>query len=317
MTTHQEVEGMTFYEKMQNCEALDLRDNRGRKLDICFTLLGLTIGLLRKRDGNLSSLHRSMKNKNSEMCEFLGIENEEVVSRSHLPILLEKVNIEAYEKLLFDNYGITLNETEKEWFSGDGKELRGSIEKGSKRGEVLGQSFYNGKKQSEKPCLRKLIEQTQARSQKITADALHLNPLMTTMVNQAGGVFIIGLKNNQKELYKDMKKCCEYLSPVNQDVTHDKGHGRVEKRSYFQYDIQEEYFDKRWNKTNFQSLFRVERQRFETRTGKESQEVDYYISNGKKDNYFSAIRNHWSVEVPNHVRDVTLQEDKLRTKKNP
>ena len=55
------------------------------------------------------------------------------------------------------------------------------------------------------------------------------------------------------------------------------------------------------------------------KTGKQSQDVDYYISNGKKDedeNYFSAIRNHWSVEVSNHIRDVTLQEDKLRTKKN-
>ena len=245
MTTHQEVEITTFYEKMQNCEALDLRDKRGKVLDLCFNLLGLTIGLLRKRDGNLSSLHRSMQNKNSELCEFLGIEIKEVVSRSHLPILLQKVNIEAYENLLFDNYGITLNEEEKEWFSGDGKELRGSIEKGSKRGEVivqlvrqkdravLGQSFYNGKKQSEKPCLRKLIKQTQASSQKITADALHLNPLMTTMINEAGGVFIIGLKNNQKELYADMKKCCEYLTPVNEDVTHDKGHGRVEKEVIF------------------------------------------------------------------------------------
>ena len=31
--------------------------------------------------------------------------------------------------------------------------------------------------------------------------------------------------------------------------------------------------------------------------------------------YYEAIRNHWSVEVTNHIRDVTLKEDKLRTKK--
>jgi len=32
---------------------------------------------------------------------------------------------------------IELNESEKEWFAVDGKELRGSIESGEKRGEAL------------------------------------------------------------------------------------------------------------------------------------------------------------------------------------
>ena len=29
---------------------------------------------------------------------------------------------------------------------------------------------------------------------------------------------------------------------------------------------------------------------------------------------FQAIRGHWGVEVNNHIRDVTLKEDKLITK---
>ena len=31
--------------------------------------------------------------------------------------------------------------------------------------------------------------------------------------------------------------------------------------------------------------------------------------------HFGAVRHHWSVEVTNHIRDVTLNEDKFRTKK--
>ena len=31
--------------------------------------------------------------------------------------------------------------------------------------------------------------------------------------------------------------------------------------------------------------------------------------------YFAAIRGHWSVEVNNHIREVTLNEDKLFTTK--
>jgi hypothetical protein len=208
----------TFCADLQTCEELDLRDNRGKRHKMWLTLLGLTIGLLRKRDGVLSSLHRSMVNTHDELCNFLNIDNEGVVSRSQLPILLQKVNLKYFEKLLFKHYGIELTENEKAWFSGDGKELRGSIETGDKRGTVvvqlvrqsdgivLGQQFYEGKKESEKPTLRELIKQTGAASQKITADALHLNPEMTELIESSKGVFMIGLKGNQKELLADMCK---------------------------------------------------------------------------------------------------------------
>lgn len=331
MSTHTEEQETTFYEELQNCPELDLRDNRGKIHRLAFILLGLAIGLLRKRDGCLSSIHRNMVNKNKELCAFLGIENQKVVSRSHLPIVLQKVNLPVYEQLLFDYYSIELSEEEKKWFAGDGKELRGSIEKGNKRGEavvqlvshdernVLGQAYYNGDKESEKPCLQNLIFETGATNQKTTMDALHLCPAMTEPIAQAGGIYVIGLKENQKELLADMKKDASFLKPVNQRVTIDKGHGRLEKRTYFHYDISWEYFDERWSKSNFRSLFKIERSRIILNTGEQSNEIAYYISNGSMDeneDYFGAIRCHWAVEVSNHVRDVTLQEDKLRTKKS-
>jgi predicted transposase YbfD/YdcC len=231
---------------------------------------------------------------------------------------------------LFSSCEITLNSKEKMWFAGDGKELRGSILKGDKRGdvivqlvrhidtEVLGQSFYNGKKESEKPCLRELIMDCGVANQKLTADALHLNPKTTRPIEKAKGIFLIGLKGNQKELLADMKQSTTYLKPINQQITLDKGHGRLEKREYFHYEIGKEYFEERWAESNFQSLFKVHRHRLVLETGKESFTTDYYISNGKytkNEDYFRAIREHWSVEVNNHIRDVTLKEDQLKTKK--
>lgn len=62
------------------------------------------------------------------------------------------------------------------------------------------------------------------------------------------------------------------------------------------------------------------RYRTSIKYGHQSIETAYYMSNGAIQNsheYFNAIRNHWSVEVYNHIRDVSLQEDQLRTKKNP
>ena len=331
MSTHEEVQNKTFYQQLQNCQELDLRDNRGKIHDMAFVLVVLTVALFLKRDGNLSSIHRCMVNKNRGIRSFLGIENQRVMSRAHLPVFLGKVNLPAFERLLFDNYGTGLSDGERAWFAGDGKELRGSIESGDKRGEalvqlvrhgdgaVLGQGRYSGKKESERPCLRELVAGTGASGQKITLDALHLCPKTTGPIAEGGGVFLVGLKGNQKELMADMEKCAQRLKPVNQCVTIDKGHGRLERRTYFQYDVGGEYFDGRWAKSKFKSLFKVERRRQGTRDGGVSEEVAYYISNGEAgdgEDYFAAIRGHWAVEVNNHVRDVTLKEDQLRTKKS-
>lgn len=331
MPTYTPPQKKTFYEELQNAEGLDLRDCRGKKHDLAYVLLGVLIGLLRHRDGNLSSIHRSMINTHRQLCESLGVVIEGVVSRAQLPRILLKVNRSVFEQVLFRHYKLELSEQERKWFAGDGKELRGSIEKGDKRGEVsvqlvshedgavAGQAFYNGTKDSEKPCLQQLIQTTGVKSQQITADALHLHPAMTALIHHAGGVFVIGLKENQKELLQDMIDHTEVFGPKAKHRTVDKGHGRLEIRQYTCFDVSGEYFESRWDNSGFSSLVRVQRTRMMLKTNDSSEEVSYYISNGKSENaleYFKAVRNHWAIEVNNHYRDVSLKEDQFRTKKS-
>jgi len=320
----------TFYKELQAIKELDLRDNRGKRHDMAFILLGVLIGLLRKRDGTLSSIHRSMVNTHDQLCASLGVVNERLVSRAQLPRILLKVNRVVFERLLLKYCQIELSLNERKWFAGDGKELRGSIEKGENRGEVsvqlvshedravVGQAYYNGTKESEKPCLQQLVATAKVQSQQITADALHLHPGMTTMINQAGGVFVIGLKNNQKELLGDMIDHCTAFAPKTRFKTVDKGHGRLEIRQYACFDVKGEYFESRWDDSQFSSLIRVHRTRTVLKTSHTSEETAYYISNGNHQNalqYFDAVRNHWAIEVNNHYRDVSLQEDRFQTKK--
>jgi len=326
----------TFYEDLQKLEGLDLRDNRGKRHDLAFILLGVFISLLRGRDGNLSSIHRSMVNLHEDLCLLLNVSIPKAISRAQLPRILAKVNLSKLEDLVFTHFKITLDAEEKQWFAGDGKELRGSINKGDKRGEVLvqlvrhedggvlGQTYYNRKKESEKLALRDLLESQSAQTQKISADALHLNPKTTALIEQAGGIFLIGLKEDQKELFEDMSWYAKRFRPLNTYTTLDKGHGRIEQRIYACFDVSEEYFDPRWEKTKFRSLFQVERKRTNLKSKEESQETAYYMSNaGGFDpenqaaamEYFNAIRGHWSVEVNNHIRDVSLKEDHFRTQK--
>ncbi len=335
MPTYDKEKGTTFYGELQKLEGLDKRDNRGKRHDLPFVLLGVILGLLRKRDGKLSSIHRSMSNTHGQLCQLLGCQIEKVVSRAQLPRLLSKVDLYSFDSLLFEYYSITLSAEEKKWFAGDGKELRGSIEPGSKRGEVLvqlvghedrgvlGQANYNGKKESEKTCLINLIKSKKAAGQKITADALHLSPTMTRLIEKADGIYIIGLKANQQGLLADMQQYAKWAKPIGNQTTLEKGHGRLEERSYFQYDVGKEYFGQRWQASGFRSLFKVIRKTTHIKTNGQSLETAYYLSNGglsgpvtQPEEYFKAIRTHWSVEVVNHIRDVGLDEDGFRTKKS-
>lgn len=227
-------------------------------------------------------------------------------------------------------FGEVLFSDKKKWFAGDGKELRGSILKGDKRGDaivqfvshqtrdVFSQAFYNGTKESEIPCIRQLLEGDLG-SQNITLDALHLNPETTSIIDRKGGCYLIGLKENQKELYDDMEKLSQTKPPISRQQDEEKGHGRVSKWEYKSYAIGSEYFDERWNKSNFQTLVKVDRTSYDCKTKKESKEASYYVSNfitltENKDVLFHAVRNHWKVETNNYVRDVTFKEDKLKTK---
>ena len=184
--------------------------------------------------------------------------------------------------------------------------------------EVYDQTFYNGKKESEIPCIRQLLDGILG-TQNISLDALHLNPETTGMIEEKNGHYLIGLKANQKELHDDMVKLSNQKTPLNSLQEVEKGHGRINKWEYKSYVIEKEYFDERWSKSNFQTLIQVERTSYECKTQKECAETSYYISNLKISNIkdhelFNAVRRHWKVETNNYVRDITLKEDNLKTK---
>lgn len=332
MSTHTNAQETTFFNELQRSTSLDLRDQRGKRHNLGLVLVGLLLGLLRGRDGNLSSIHRSMVNTHDRLCSILNIDNQTVVSRAQFPRILQKVNLEVFQNLLFKHYQIELSEKEQQWFAGDGKEIKGSIDKGKRRGEAsvqivshqdracIGQSFYNGDKESEKPCLHRLVEKCGMLNQKLTFDALHLHPKMTININQASGIFIIGLKGNQKLLLENLIEYTKVFDPIAEYQTLDKGHGRIDEREYASFDISEEYYDDRWKGSGFSLLIRVSRTRKDLKNSVLSKEISYYISNNKIKKSlecFQAIRNHWSVEVNNHYRDVSFKEDKLKTKKSP
>lgn len=319
----------SFFEKLQNEKGLDLRDNRGKRHDLAVVLVGVMLALLSNRDGNLSSIQRYVRNHYERLVEVLGVEKKRAVSRSQLPNILAEVSVSVFDSLLFANYGIKLNAAEKKWFALDGKELRGSIETGNKRGaaivqavghaslEVAAQAYYSGDKESEVPVVRKLLEGNGLATQKISFDALHCKPKTLEIIIGEGGKYLVGLKENQKELKKQISLAMANQSCLMRLKTEEKGHGRIETRIYWFYDMLEIRKNERWKECQIKTAIKVQRERLELKTKKTSVEESFYITNeiGRYEELAQAVRNHWQVETNNQIRDVSLKEDKMRSKK--
>lgn len=320
----------SFFEKLQNAKGLDLRDNRGKRHDLAVVLIGVTLAVLANRDGCLSSIQRHLKNHYESLVAALGVEKKRAVSRSQLPLILEKVSVEVFDNLIFAYGGLRLNEKERRWFAVDGKELCGSIEAGNTRGEAMveavahetrqpiAQDYYCGEKQSEVPIVRKLLEEHDLLKQKTSLDALHCKPKTLEMIAQAAGKYLVGLKENQKQLLTEVRKATENQAILGQIKGVEKGHGRIETRSYEFYDILEMRKAARWNNCGLRTAVKVRRSREELKTGKQGEETSYYLTNevGNYEELAAAIRGHWQVETANHIRDVTLKEDRMRSKKS-
>jgi len=319
----------SFFEKLQKAKGLDLRDNRGKRHDLAVVLVGVTLAVLSHRDGSLSSIERHLKNHYEKLVGVLGVEKKRPVSRSQLPLILEKVAFQVFDQLLFENYGIKLSEAERKWFAMDGKELRGSIQAGFKRGEavvqavahencqVMAQDYYAGEKESEVPIVRRILAESGLASQKISLDALHCKPLTLAIISESRGKYLVGLKNNQKQLKKQITWAMENQSILFKTKQQEKSHGRIEQRRYEFYDVLEMAKEQRWKTCQIKTAIKVKRSREELKSGKSSSEESYYLTNeiGNYEELAQAIRQHWQVETNNHIRDVSLKEDKMRSKK--
>jgi len=224
---------------------------------------------------------------------------------------------------------------EGEWHSGDGKALRGTPdEQGNQKArivtivnqnsrETVAQCEMNSVKEGEITIMRTLLHGTGLEAAKITLDPLHLTPDTTSQIALAGGQYIIQAKRNQPILCDILAHVAQTRTPLATIQCCEKGHGRHEERFTFLFDLQSVSLDDRWNQSDISTLAVVIRQTISTKDpSKISQELSYYLSNSplsgnnkvEPESIHNAIRGHWGVESVNWIRDVTFQEDKVKTK---
>ena len=324
-----------FYQLLHQTPALDNRDNRGKKHPIALVLTGLTCALCCGRDGSLSRLHRHMVHHFSLLSQATASAQPKAISRAQLPLVLAKVNIALFASLLFECFGIDLATLEGKWLAVDGKDLRGSIGRDQTRGEacvsvvvqtseaVVAQTYYSGQKESEKLAVRQLLADEGLTNQRLSLDALHLNPLTVNVIHEASGRYLVGVKANQAVLLRNCLCRCLLDTPTYEATSDwERGHGRLEQRQYQCFSLEQAVFAPRWRASGFQTLVCIRRSRQALAGGMVSEESSYYLSNAPIHKpsdgaeLCGAIRGHWRVETMHYRRDVVLSEDALRTSKN-
>ena len=321
----------TFIESLKKLP--DTRDNRGKLHSLVFILAAVIFAILAGRSMT-SSIHRYIENKIDWLRRVTGIMDAKVISRAHLPRLLDtEIDWKALNQLTQEFFGFHLvsNINDNEWIAIDGKVLRGTLKGGEKQAIIHAishevrkedaQARQSGSKSSEIPIARELLKETGLETKKITLDAHHCNPKTTAQIASAGGTFLVQVKDNQPKLLKQCQDLKKEGRPLFTYESHEKSHGRLTTRSACVFSIAIP-LDKRWKASSLQTLVVMKRKTLTFKTQKETEEDSYYISNSVVDkehpqvasDLVRAIRKHWSVESNNWILDVTFNEDKVRIK---
>jgi predicted transposase YbfD/YdcC len=311
----------------------DPRDNRGKRHSLVLIIVAFVLATLVGRQ-KLSSIHRFIRNRLDWLHELTHIPKGRPISRAHLPRLLARLDWSALDQLIEGCFEVRIQSPDGQtWVAIDGKTLRGTLDAGEKQSlvvaithetrEVVGQARQIGSKSSEIPVVRTLLQETGLEQQKVSLDAHHCNPRTTAQIHQAGGIYLTQVKANQAVLLRQCQTVVESQPSLAATIEHDKANGRITTRHARLFSMPPMPPAPRWKNSGLSTCVVMERETVEVVTRKTTVELSYYISNQaiRVDTFQTtatelahAIRNHWGVESNNWIRDVTFNEDNIKTK---
>jgi predicted transposase YbfD/YdcC len=192
---------------------------------------------------------------------------------------------------------------------------------------VLGQLACDGKS-NEITAIGDLLAMLEINGCVVTVDALNTQKTIARAILKRGGDYVMALKENQRKLHDDavlMLAEAEDAPPsakftLDDHITEDDGHGRIERRRYTTLSIDKRTWRiaaDRW--PGLKAIGRVVRERTDKTTGKTTTQTVYYLMSKPMDvrRFADAVRGHWGVENSVHwVLDVTFNEDRCRCRKD-
>ncbi len=306
----------------------DPRDPRGRRHELVFIVAAVVLAILSGRS-RVSRIHRFIRNRLEWLQEVIGQAQARAISRAQLPRLLARLDGDELNALIEQHFGVRMERSEnQEWVAIDGKVLSGVKEKQAvvlavshQSRTVLAQAPMKGPKASEIPVVRQLLKDAKLEAQKVTLDAHHCNPKTTAQIHQAGGEYGIQVEQNHPSLLAQCQHLAATARAQADDQEQTKGHGRITQRKGRGFSLSACPLAPRWANSGVQTRRAIERQTDTPATGKTSSETAYYITNrtlgstpkANLKELCGAVRQHWHVESENWIRDVTFNEDQIKT----
>ena len=202
------------------CELPDKRRAQGRMHAqpeiILITMMAIISGETTQRGfGDFAKRHKK------ELVKLFKLKKKRVPTRRTIGRVLSNIDFEKLSEK-FKAWASKNVEIKKgDWLCVDGKSIRGTISDynssyqnfvslvsvfSQKKKEVLCAQKIENKKTSEVPTVRELIKLLDLEGVVFTIDALHCKKATTKTIIESGNDYMIATKENQKNLYKQLKK---------------------------------------------------------------------------------------------------------------
>ena len=178
-------------------------------------------------------------------------------------------------------------------------------------------------KSNEITAIPKLLDLLEIQGAVVTIDAMGCQTEIAEKILERKADYVLAVKGNQPALHEGIIEF--FLEQMEDDFarvkvsrheTKEKGHGRIEHRTYYVCDVPDDLPDAgRW-----EGLKRIGVAISDTvRSGKPCDDVRYYITSRRMSarSFGAAVRSHWSIENSLHWQlDMSFGEDRSRVRKD-
>jgi predicted transposase YbfD/YdcC len=314
-------------------EIPDFRNNQGKRHSLA-AILALACSAMLCGARSYTAIAEWGRNYGAPLTRALGFTRQPPCAAT-LHTVLRRVDRDAVEAQLGAwaegmLAGPPVPQDTPEGIAIDGKTLRGSRKQGAPGVHLLSALAHRVgltlaqhavvDKTNEIPVSLELLRQVVLEGRVVTMDALLTQRAIAQQVIEAGGDYVMSVKENQPRLREEIATVFAHapIAGETRTVTEpvDVGHGRIEQRRLQTSDVLVGYSD--W--PGLAQVFQVERQTIMKKTGEVREEAVMGVTSlaperADAPRLLALGRGHWQIENKSHwVRDVTFDEDRSQVR---